>query len=206
MNLKNSVLFCFFLICSGWINAQNKKADSTEFAHFDCDITQTKQRLDKRFFASTPSVQLRVNNDEFIYTTIQFGKRKNKIYLYLKILADNVCIKKDKNVDVYFKSGEIITLKNEYPLNCEAFFAKQMKKKELQKLKDNEISLIKIYTYKKNYEMYVSEVQNQDIHHYIDCLSAYKVKKSDEVKIKKKKREDKIANPEPKTAPSTDNE
>lgn len=201
MNLKNSVLFCFFLICSGWINAQNKKADSTEFAHFDCGITQTKQRLDKRFFASTPSLQLRVNNDEFTYTTIQFGKRKNKIYLYLKILADNICIKKDKNVDVYFKSGEVITLKNEYPLNCEAFFAKQMKKKELQKLKDNEISLIKIYTYKKNYEMYVSEVQNQDIHHYIDCLSAYKIKKTDEVKVKKKKREDKIANPEPKTAP-----
>ncbi len=206
MNLKNSILFCFFLICSGWINAQNKKADSTEFAHFDCDITQTKQRLDKRFFASTPSLQLRVNNDEFTYTTIQYGKRKNKIYLYLKILADNVCIKKDKNVDVYFKSGEVITLKNEYPLNCEAFFAKQMKKKELQKLKDNEISLIKIYTYKKNYEMYVSEVQNQDIHHYIDCLSAYKVKKTDEVKVKKKKIEDKIANQEPKTAPSTDNE
>ena len=206
MNLKNSVLFCFFLICSGWINAQNKEADSTEFAHFDCDITQTKQRLDKRFFASTPSLQLRVNNDEFTYTTIQFGKRKNKIYLYLKILADNVCIKKDKNVDVYFKSGEVITLKNEYPLNCEAFFAKQMKKKELQKLKDNEVSLIKIYTYKKNYEMYVSEVQNQDIHHYIDCLSAYKVKKTDEVKVKKKKIEDKIANQEPKTAPSTDNE
>ena len=49
--------------------------------------------------------------------------------------------------------------------------------------------------------MYVSEVQNQDIHHYIDCLSAYKIKKTDEVKVKKKKREDKIANPEPKTAP-----
>ena len=190
MNLKNSVLFCFFLICSGWINAQNKEADSTEFAHFDCDITQTKQRLDKRFFASTPSVQLRVNNDEFIYTTIQFGKRKNKIYLYFKILADNVCIKKDKNVDVYFKSGEVITLKNEYPLNCEAFFAKQMKKKELQKLKDNEISLIKIYTYKKNYEMYVSEVQNQDIHHYIECLSSYEVKKTDEVKLKKKNKKE----------------
>lgn len=206
MNLKNSVLFCFFLICSGSINAQNKKTDSTEFARFDCDITQTKQRLDKRFFASTPAVQLRVNNDEFTYTTIQFGKRKNRIYLYLKILADNVCIKKDKNVDVYFKSGEVITLKNEYPLNCEAFFAKQMKKKELQKLKDNEISVIKIYTYKKNYEMYVSEVQNQDIHHYIDCLSAYKVKKSDEVKVKKKKREDKTANQELKTESSTNNE
>ena len=161
MKLKNVILFCFFVVCSGWINAQNKEADSLEFAHFDCGITQTKQKLDKQFFASTAPIRLRVNNDEFTYTTFQFGKRKNKIYLYLKILEDNVCIKKDKNVDVYFKSGEVITLKNEYPLNCEAFFAKQLKKKELQKLKENEITLIKIYTYKKNYEMYVSEVQNR---------------------------------------------
>ena len=192
------LLFFNFLFWAVFFNAQNQSANSTEFAHFDCDITQTKQRLNKRFFASTPAVQLRVNNDEFTYTTIQFGKRKNKIYLYLKILADNVCIKKDKNVDVYFKSGEVITLKNEYPLNCEAFFAKQMKKKELQKLKDNEISLIKIYTYKKNYEMYVSEVQNQDIHHYIDCLSAYKIKKSDEVKLKNKDKRSKNNDHQPK--------
>jgi hypothetical protein len=182
--IKVSFLFILFLGIS--LKAQNQTADSVGFAHFDCGITQTKQKLDKHFFASTPAIRLRVNNDEFTYTTFQFGKRKNKIYLYLKILEDNVCVKKDKNVDVYFKSGEVITLKNEYPLNCESFFARQLKKKELQKLKENEISLIKIYTYKKNYEMYVNEVQNQDIHHYIDCLSEYKVKKSDEVKIKKK--------------------
>ena len=193
------IFFLFILFLGMSLKAQKQSTDSLEFAHFDCGITQTKQRLDKRFFASTPSLQLRVNNDEFTYTTIQFGKRKNKIYLYLKILADNICIKKDKNVDVYFKSGEVITLKNEYPLNCEAFFAKQMKKKELQKLKDNEISLIKIYTYKKNYEMYVSEVQNQDIHHYIDCLSAYKIKKTDEVKLKNKDKRSKNNDHQPST-------
>ena len=194
---KVSFLFILFLGIS--LKAQKQPADSLDFAHFDCGITQTKQKLDKQFFASTTPIQLRVNNDEFTYTTIQFGKRKNKIYLYFKILADNVCIKKDKNVDVYFKSGEVITLKNEYPLNCEAFFAKQIKKKELQKLKENEISLIKIYTYKKNYEMYVSEVQNQDIHHYIDCLTVYKVKKTDEVKLKKKdKKEIPTDNQQPK--------
>ncbi|GAA5084136.1 hypothetical protein GCM10023210_03580 [Chryseobacterium ginsengisoli] len=187
MKLPKKIIFFSLLFLTVFINAQNIVSDSTEYAHFDCGITQTKQKLDKNFFASTPAIELRVNNEEFIYTTFQLGKRKNKIYLYLRILADNVCIKKDKNVDVYFKSGEVITLKNEYPLNCEAFFAKQMKKKELQKFKENEITSIKIYTYKKNYEMYVSEVQNQDIQHYIDCLSNYKVKKSDEVKIKKKK-------------------
>ena len=113
------------------------------------------------------------------------------MYLYLRILADNVCIKKDKNVDIYFKSGEIITLKNEYPLNCESFFARQLKKKEVQKLKDNDITMIKIYTYKKNYELYVNEVQNQDTKHQLDCLLGYKVKKSDEVKIRKKDKRNK---------------
>ena len=194
--MRSHKMFFIGILFSGIsLYAQKQTADSTDFAHFDCGITQTKQKLDKRFFASTPAIRLRVNNDEFTYTTFQFGKRKNKMYLYLKILADNVCIKKDKNVDVYFKTGEVITLKNEYPLNCEAFFARQLKKKELRKLKDNEITLIKMYTYKKNYEMYVSEVQNQDIHHYIDCLSAYKVKKSDEVKVKKNQEQ----------RPSTDN-
>ncbi len=184
---SKKILFFSLFFFTVLMNAQNLVSDSVEYAHFDCGITQTKQKLDKQFFASTPAIELRVNNEEFIYTTFQFGKRKNKIYLYLRILEDNVCIKKDKNVDFYFKSGEVITLKNEYPLNCEAFFAKQMKKKELQKFKENEITSIKIYTYKKNYEMYVSEAQNHDIHNYIDCLSNYKVKKSDEIKLKKKK-------------------
>lgn len=179
-------LSLLFIIVLG--NAQQKINDSVELSNFDCGIIQSKQKLDKHFFASTPSIQLRVNNEELTYTTFQLGKRKNKMYLYLKILKDNVCIKKDKNVDVYFKSGEITTLKNEYSLNCNSFFAKELKKKELQKLRENEITLIKIYTYKKNYEMYVNEVQNQNIHQGIDCLSGYKIQKSSEVKIKQEKK------------------
>lgn len=181
------ILFFSMLFWAIFINAQEKEADSTEFAHFDCGITQTKQKLDKRLFASTPPMQLRANNEDFIYTTFQFGKRKKRIFLYLEILKDNVCIKKEKNVDVYFKTGEIITLKNEYPLNCDSFFAAQLNKKELKKLYVNEITMIKIYTYKKNYEMYINDVQNHDIHLYIECLSEYKIKKDDEIKVKKRK-------------------
>lgn len=187
MNLKK--LFFFNLLF--WvtlINAQNQPVDSTEFVRFDCGITQTKQKLDKHFFASTVPIELRANNEEFTYTTLQFGKRKNKMYLYLRILADNICIKKEKNVDVFFKSGEVITLKNEYPINCESFFAKELKKKEIQKLLENEITQIKIYTYKKNFEMYVSTVQNANIQNSLNCLLTYKVKKTDEVKIKKQKK------------------
>lgn len=182
------LLLALLLVFALFLRAQQKTTDSSGFAHFDCGITQTKQKLDKKFFASTPPVELRVSNEKHTYTIFQFGKRKNKIYLYIRILADDICLKKEKNVDVFFKNGEIITLENEYPLNCNAFFARQLSRKELQKIKGNDIRLIKIYTYKKNYEMDISEVQNQDIHLYIDCLSVYKIKKSDEVRLKKKDR------------------
>ncbi|MEC3874187.1 hypothetical protein [Chryseobacterium salviniae] len=183
--------FCITFFCISFFapsfHAQDKVADSAEFAHFDCEITQTKQKLDRRFFASVPAIRIRINNEEQMYASLHLGKRKNKMYLYLKLLADNICIKKDKNVDLHFKTGEILTLKNEYPINCESLFVKQLTKKELKKLRENELTFLQIYTYKKNYEMYLNDVQNQDIHQYIDCLSAYKIKKTNEVKPEKNK-------------------
>ncbi|WP_322545182.1 hypothetical protein [Elizabethkingia miricola] len=135
------------------------------------------QKLGGQFFASAPGLEFQVNNEKYTYTVFQLGKRKKKIYLYLKILEDNICLKKERNVDIYFKSGEIMFLRNEYPLNCDSFFARELQKKELQKLKDNEIKLIKIYTYKKNYELNISDVQNKNIHRNINCLSEYKIKR-----------------------------
>jgi len=181
------LLFFILLFWATLLSAQNQLVDSIEFTQFDCGITQTKQKLNKRFFASTIPLELRINNEEFMYATLQFGKRKNKIYMYLRILADNICIKKEKNVDIHFKSGEVITLKNEYPINCESFFAKQLNKKEIAKLLENEITQIKIYTYKKNFELYISTVHNTNIQHFLNCLLAYKVKETNEVKIEKKK-------------------
>lgn len=183
MNRYKIIFFC--LLFSGLLSKAQKVSSDSAYVSFDCGIMQTKQKLNKKFFASTPPLHLRVNNEQYTYGTLQLGKRDNKIFMYLQILANNVCIKKDRNVDVYFKSGEIITLKNEYPLNCEGFFARQLKKKEVEKLRANEITLIKIYTYEKNYEYYVSDVDNFNLDSHIDCLLSYKVKKTDEVKIKK---------------------
>lgn len=163
--------------------------DSLAFPSFDCGIVQTKQKLDKKQFASTPPLYLRVNNSDYVYATLQLGKRKNNIFLYLQILDKNVCVKKDKVLDIFFKTGEVVTYKNSFSLNCDGFFAKQLSKKEFEKLRLNDIDLIKVYTYKKNYELYLSEVQNIDLDNQLDCLSAYKIKKSDEVKIKKEKNE-----------------
>jgi len=197
MDVSKIIFFCFFFFAIN-IGAQKKISDSAEFVQFDCAITQTKQRLDKHFFASTPSMELRVNNDDYTYTTLQFGKRKNKMYLYLRILEDNICLKKEKNVDIHFKSGEVITLKNEYPINCESFFAKQLRKKEIEKLLQNEVTQIKMYTYKKNFEMYVNTLHNAHIQQSLNCLLPYKIKKSDEVKVKKNKQDDRTESQEKK--------
>lgn len=186
--IKKLLLYCSLMISFVFTKAQNLAIDSSQFVQFDCAVIQTKEKLDKHFFASTPAIHLRVNNENFSFASLQLGKRKNKIYMHVRILEDNVCLKKDKNLDIYFKSGEIMTLKNEYPLNCESFFARELKKKELEKLISNDIAMIKIYTYYKNFELYVHEVQNKNIVHNIECLNAYKIKKSEEVTIKRKKK------------------
>jgi hypothetical protein len=190
--MRNSI-FILFIFLSGMfrVDAQEKAVtDSTDssYASADCGIIQTKQKLYKKPFASTTPLHLRVNNSDYVYGTLQLGKRKNKVFMYIQILDKNVCVKKDKVLDVFFKTGEVVTYKNGFSLNCDGFFAKQLSKKEFEKLRLNDIDLIKLYTYKKNYELYVSEVQNIDIDNQLDCLSAYKIKKTDEVKIKKKKK------------------
>ncbi|MCX8523654.1 hypothetical protein OF897_06930 [Chryseobacterium formosus] len=187
---KSIFIFIIFLIGFFSANAQEKMvSDSLEAVpSYDCGIVQTKQKLDKKQFASTPALHLRVNNSDYVYATLQLGKRKNKVFMYIQVLDKNVCVKKDKVLDIFFKTGEVVTYKNGFSLNCDGFFAKQLSKKEFEKLRLNDIDLIKLYTYKKNYELYVSEVQNLDIDNQLDCLLAYKIKKTDEVKIKKEKK------------------
>lgn len=185
------ICYVFYFLLFGIYSVKAQKVaipDSSAVASFDCGITQTKQKLDKKQFASTPPIYLRINNKKYIYATLQLGKRKNKIFMYIQILDKNVCVKKDKVLDVFFKTGEVLTYKNSFSLNCDGFFAKQLSKKEFNKLRMNDIALIKLYSYNKNYELYVSDAQNTDIDNQLDCLNVYKVKKTDEVKIKKKKK------------------
>jgi len=187
--MRNSILiFILFILGVHTANAQEQTVqDNLAQASFDCGIVQTKQKLDKKQFASTTPLNLRVNNSEYVYATLQLGKRKNKVFMYIQVLDKNVCIKKDKVLDIFFKTGEVANYKNNFSLNCEGFFVKQLSKKEFEKLRQNDIELIKLYTYKQNYELYVSEVQNVEIDNQLDCLSAYKI--TDEVKIKKDENE-----------------
>ncbi|WP_326982437.1 hypothetical protein VUJ46_19995 [Chryseobacterium sp. MYb264] len=190
---KIPFFFSFLFLGFSMLEAQEQKSEENNenLANFDCGIVQTKQKLDRQYFASTPSIVLRVNNSEYVYATLQFGKREDKIFMYIRIADTNVCIEKDKVLDLYFKSGEVISYKNDFALNCEGYFAKQLSKKDYMKLQENEISLVRIYAYGKNYELYVSEAQNYDIDNQLNCLAAYHVKKTDEVKIKKQQKQEK---------------
>ena len=118
-----------------------------------------------------------VDNAENLYVKAQIGKRTDKIFLYLNVLAPNVCIEKGRNVDVYFHSGEILRLKNDFQLNCEGIWVKQLSQKELQKFTEYPIQHIKIFSYHKDYELNISEEQDQNIKSQIECLKQLKVRK-----------------------------
>lgn len=198
-------LFLIYFIAFGAVICkaqQNMPTDTVDYVSDDCRIVQTKQKLDKQFFAYTPPMHLRANNSEFVYATMQLGKRKKKLFLYIQVLDKNICIKKDKVLDIYFKSGEVATFKNDFKLNCDGFFARQLKKDEVERLKVNDIILIRLYTYQKNLELYVSNVQNEMLHRQLDCLAAYEVKKTEEVKLKKRRsRKENAPEPIPTSQP-----
>jgi len=191
--MKFTFFLSFFFLSISCLEAQQQKTRDTveSKVNFDCDILQTKQKMEHQFFASTAPISFRINNKEYVYANFQFGKRKDKIFMYIRIADKNVCIEKDKVLDIYFKSGEVVSFKNDFALNCEGYFAKELTKKEYLKLQENEISLMKIYAYQRNYEWYVSEVQNLEISHQLDCLAVYKVKKSEEIKLKKNMKKEK---------------
>ena len=152
-------------------------AFSQENEEIPCNILENQQKLHKKHFLSGSPLLLMVDNAENLYVKVQIGKRTDKIFLYLNVLAPNVCIEKERNVDVYFHSGEILRLKNDFRLNCEGIWVKQLSQKELQKFTEYPIQHIKIFSYHKDYELNISEEQDQNIKSQIECLKQLKVRK-----------------------------
>ena len=85
-------------------------------------------------------------------------------------------MKKEENFDILFASGEKMTLKNQFPINCEGAFAHKLNAKEIDEIIFKDLTKISIYTYYKNYEFLISPKQSDDIITLIQCLRRYKVK------------------------------
>lgn len=167
------ILFFSLLIISCSVQAQKIKPIDT----LNCPITQNELLLAGKNFSSAPPILLRVFNENFEYSVLQLGKRGNKIYLYFKIFTDNVCVKQKQPLELYFKSGEMYVLKNSFSVNCDGTAIVQLRRRDLKKLRNNNINSIKFFTLKKDYEFSPKSKDNQSIKEYLHCLKLYKIKK-----------------------------
>jgi hypothetical protein len=171
MNVLKILLFIAVFSVSNAVKAQ-KVIDT-----ISCPITQNELLLSGKRFASAPPVLLRVFNEENEYAVFQLGKRKSSIYLYFKIFTDNVCVKQQQPLELYFKNGDMYILKNKFKVNCDGTAALELTKRDIKKLMGNSIKTIKFYSLKRDYEFSPGETDNQNIKLYLYCLKAYKIKK-----------------------------
>jgi hypothetical protein len=173
MNVLKILLFIALFSISNTIKAQKVNPIDT----ISCPITQNELLLSGKLFASATPILLRVFNEDNEYAVFQLGKRKSNIYLYFKIFTDNVCVRQEQPLEIYFKSGEMYILKNTYKVNCDGTAALELSRRDIKKLMGNTINTIKFYTLKKDYEFSPSQVDNQNIRLYLHCLKLYKIKK-----------------------------
>lgn len=177
----------FIFLCS-WstlVFSQNPQRDSIQnFVEqylipemsFDCEIIQGQTRLKGKSFASSTPIYLAANNNVITYGVLQMGKRKDKIYLYMRVLESSVCLRKKENMDVIFSSGETIRLKNQYPVNCEGIFTKELSSSELEKIRGKEVMTIRLYAYNKDYEFHLNSLQKEQLQKHIYCLKQYLIR------------------------------
>jgi hypothetical protein len=173
MNVLKILLFIVLFSISNTIEAQKVNSIDT----ISCPITQNELLLSGKLFASAKPILLRVFNEDYEYAVFQLGKRKSSIYLYFKIFTDNVCVRQEQPLELYFKSGEMYILKNAFKVNCDGTAALELTRRDIKKLMTNTINTIKFYTLKKDYEFNPSEADNQNIRLYLHCLKLYKIKK-----------------------------
>lgn len=168
----------FFLIITFHFSyAQNKAKITESDSLFNCEknISQNNLLLNKQKFASTTPILLQVQNENQEFGAFQIGKRKNKLYLYFKILVNNTCLKNKEAIELQFDNGKIIILKNDYPINCDGNFVKALKTKDLKMILDNKIKIIRLYTFKKDYYFSVKDTEYNEIVQGIKCLQNYKI-------------------------------
>lgn len=168
-------IFCIAL-GEVFLYAQTAEGAAIETAQFECEIIQSKEKLQNKKFISSPDLKLRANNEELVYAMMKLGKRGHSIFIYIRIIDKNVCIKNDQVLEIQYVSGEKISYKNDYPVNCDGIFVRKLDKREVGKIIEKEIDTIRIYTYQKNYDFSVNSIINYNLSNQIHCLDAYKIK------------------------------
>lgn len=171
--LKILAAIIVFLIASNPVKAQKIPV----LSEISCPVSQNDLLLSGKLFASAPPILLRVFNEDSEYAVLQLGKRKGRLFLYFKIFTDNVCVKQEQPLELYFKNGDMYILKNSFAVNCDGTAIIELTGTDIKKLNANTINTIKFYTLKKDYEFSPSTADNENLKHYLYCLKSYKIKK-----------------------------
>lgn len=172
-----SVLRVLFLIMLFTISNPVKAQKAISVGNLNCPISQNDLLLSGKLFASAPPILLRVFNEQYEYAVLQLGKRKSSLFLYFKIFTDNVCVKQEQPLELYFKNGDMYILKNSFTVNCDGTAVVELTGNDIKKLNGNTINTIKFFTLKKDYEFSPSDADNQNLKTYLNCLKVYKIRK-----------------------------
>lgn len=176
--MKKRIFFIFSVFFSVWGASQNTDSllvlPKFETSKTNCSIEKGRKKLKGRSYASAPALYLRANNEKYTYAVFQLGKRANRIYLFFNVLEKSACVKNEKVLDIFFADGQIISLKNKHNINCEGIFACVLKTSVLKKFSTKTITKIKLYTYDRDYDFFISENIDNQIDNYIKCLKIFR--------------------------------
>ena len=139
-------------------------------------IDSLNDKLAKKPYVYVSPYYFRVYNSEKEYMAFQLGKRKrNKIFLYIKIFSHNVCIRDGKVVEFIFQDGSIKSLKkNKYPINCDGIIVLRLKRKQRKMLTEGEIESFMVFTFQKDYTFHITKEVAKSIQNDIQLLKNYK--------------------------------
>ncbi len=139
-------------------------------------IDSLNDKLAKKPYAYVSPYYFRVYNSDKEYIALQLGKRKrNQVFLYIKVFSHNVCIRDGKVIEFIFEDGSIKSLnKNKYPVNCDGVIVMKLKRKERKMLLEGKIKSFMIFTFQKDYTFHITEKIAQSIQNDILLLKNYK--------------------------------
>jgi hypothetical protein len=173
--LQKFTIILLLVSFSGAIQAQKKKK-THPLDDINCPITQNELLLDGHHFASVPPIFLRIYNEAIEYATLQLGKRKGNVFLYFKIFTDNTCVKQEQPLELYFEDGQILSLKNQFKVNCDGNIVLELSVREISIIRNHMVNKIKLFTLNKDYEFSPTDADNKLLREYLTCLKYYKVK------------------------------
>jgi len=163
----------------GQPNATKSVTTDTVMTVVTCQsrIVKSKLRINNRKFVDTEPLMLQIQNGNNEYGIVQTGKCQDKIFLYLKVMVNNVCLKNKEAIELYYDNGKIRVLQNEFPVNCEGNFVRILSKREVKAIRENKIRMIRLYTFRKDYFFALKDSEYAAIAQGLQCLRKYRFKR-----------------------------